>query len=302
MAVEAHHLNLFPLELIKNREILNAFENNANLYSAAQMGFGAQLPAFDNYNAAYPSCNSAVTDSVPAATAAVEPPPPPAPSRKRPREYFSFLGEDLSSQFQQQQQEIDQFIAQHTEKVRWELSEKRRRHVGRVLEAVEQSVLRRLRSKEEEVEKMGKLNWVLEERVKSLSLENQIWRDLARTNEATAIALRTNLEQLLAQVRAPQAAAEGGGAAGAAAGGTTAVPAAEDAESCCDSTSEADSGEAAGSWKGSGRWCRNCHKADSCVLLLPCRHLCLCTACASALLTCPVCHSDKTASVHVNMS
>ncbi|KAG9458084.1 hypothetical protein H6P81_002592 [Aristolochia fimbriata] len=62
---------------------------------------------------AYSSCNSAVTDLVPAATTAVEPPPPPPPTRKRPREYFS-LGKDLSSQFQQLQLEIDQFIAQHT--------------------------------------------------------------------------------------------------------------------------------------------------------------------------------------------
>ncbi|XP_068657478.1 probable BOI-related E3 ubiquitin-protein ligase 2 [Aristolochia californica] len=266
MAVEAHHLNFFPLQLIKNREILNASENNANLYNT-QMGFGIQMPTFDS--CAYPSCNSVVTDSVPA----VEP-----PTRKRSRE-FLFLGEDLSSQIQQQQQEIDQFIAHHTEKLRWELSEKRRRHFRRLFDAVEQNILKRLKAKEDEMEKIGKLNWILEERVKSLSLENQIWRDLARTNEATAIALRTNLEQVLAQDCEP--------AAGEAA--------ADDAESCCDST-DADSAEPP------SRKCRNCHKAESCVLLLPCRHLCLCSGCGSALLTCPVCKSDKNASVHVNMS
>jgi len=38
------------------------------------------------------------------------------------------------------------------------------------------------------------------ERVKSLCVENQIWRDLAQANEATANALSTNLKQVLAQV------------------------------------------------------------------------------------------------------
>ncbi|XP_068655460.1 probable BOI-related E3 ubiquitin-protein ligase 3 [Aristolochia californica] len=269
MAVEAHHLNLFPLQLVKNREILNDFENNASLYST-QMGFGIQVPPF--YNCAYPSCDSVVTDSVPVVTT-VEP-----PTRKRTRE-FSFLGEDLSSQIQQHQQEIDQFIAYHAEQVRCELSEKQRRHFRRLFDAVQPNILKRLKTKEDEIDKIGKINWVLEERVKSLSLENQIWRDLARTNEATAIALRTNLEQVLAQVRAPSAGE---------------APA-DVAESCCDST-EADSAEPP-SLK-----CRNCHKAESCVLLLPCRHLCLCTDCGSAILTCPVCKSDKNASVRVNMS
>ncbi|KAM1267988.1 hypothetical protein ACFX2I_000343 [Malus domestica] len=42
---------------------------------------------------------------------------------------------------------------------------------------------------------MRKLNWAL---VKSLYVENQVWRDLAQTNEAIANALCINLEQVLA--------------------------------------------------------------------------------------------------------
>lgn len=185
-----------------------------------------------------------------------------------------------------------------------EIEEKRKRQARRIVEAIEEGMMKRLRAKEEEIEKIGKLNWALEERVKSLCIENHIWRDLAQSNEATANALRTNLEQVLAaQVKdeRTEAAAE--------------AAIMDDAQSCCGS-----SGGVGESEKLSGRYtlaygahdrvstsscswlCRNCNKEESCVLLLPCRHLCLCTVCGSSLHVCPICKATKNASVHVNMS
>ncbi|EPS62926.1 zinc ion binding protein, partial [Genlisea aurea] len=188
---------------------------------------------------------------------------------------LSYLGEDFSLQFQQQQLEIERFVALHTERLRLEMESRRRRSSRRIAAAVVENVSRRLKAKEEEIEKIGKLNWVLEERVKSLSLENQIWKDLAQTNEATANALRCNLQQLLSQVHETSGAAAGD----------------DDAESCCGST--------AGDFN---RLCRNCCETESCVLLLPCRHLCLCDACASSTNACPVCQALKTGSIHVNLT
>lgn len=206
-----------------------------------------------------------------------------------------------------------------------ELEEKRKRQARRIMEAIELGMMRRLKAKEEEIEKIGKLNWALEERVKSLCVENQIWRDLAQTNEATANALRTNLEQvLMAQVKEDRTC---GGAGLEDDDGATVVPPGaaalmDDAQSCCGSTDENDEdggrrdlvggawgaqdkdegGEMSNKMMRSNRLCRKCGKEESCVLILPCRHLCLCTVCGSTLHTCPVCKSFKNASVHVNMS
>ena len=48
--------------------------------------------------------------------------------------------------------------------------------------------------------------------------------------------------------------------------------------------------------------CQICNSRISCVLLLPCRHLCSCKSCASALEFCPVCNATKKASIEAVIS
>lgn len=179
-----------------------------------------------------------------------------------------------------------------------------------LMELVEMRMNKRLKAKEEEIQKIGKLNWALEERVKSLSMENQIWRDLAQTSQATANALRSNLEQVLAQVHHHDEEEQNHQNCHQPA----AVELADDAQSCCGSNYNDEEEEEAAvnvkcngngsssSSSNSSRVCRKCGREEACVLLLPCRHLCLCSVCGSSLNTCPVCKSTKTASFHVNMS
>ncbi|KAL9366220.1 hypothetical protein Peur_037419 [Populus x canadensis] len=337
MAVEARHLNLFPPQLLSNREMMmNPIEADTYMYNA-QMGYGVPLSGTTTTaETVLPMYSSVITDSIPHKTQIksesgltynlpVQ--------RKRPRDSinpllsypisvqstktctpFSFLGQDLSFQIQQQQLDTDCLISQHMEKVRMEIEEKRKRQARRLLEALETGMVKRLRAKEEEIEKIGKLNWALEEKVKSLCMENQIWRDLAQSNEATANALRSNLEQVLAaQVNEERTLGAGLD--------DQAAALMDDAQSCCGSSggdgpvgddgweervserctlangAQDNKGTGAGSWM-----CRNCNKEESCVLLLPCRHLCLCTVCGSSLHTCPICRATKNASVHVNLS
>ncbi|XP_050225277.1 probable BOI-related E3 ubiquitin-protein ligase 3 [Mercurialis annua] len=333
MAVEAQHLNLFPRQLLGNRELVNQLEGNTNIYST-QMGYRLPLSATTSTTETLlPMYNSVITDSIPQKNQiksesglsyninvpmsrkrsrdSINPLisyPIPQPNNKISSPY-SFLGQDISQQIHQQQIDVDHLISQHMEKVRMELEERRKRQARRIIEAIEEGMLKRLRAKEDEIEKMGKLNWALEEKVKSLCIENQIWRDLAQTNEATANALRTNLEQILTSHERTgygvfdEAAAE-----------------MDDAQSCCGSSDEgqerekigssemctlvgrAQDKETGGGSSNNSRMCRNCRKEESCVLLLPCRHLCLCTVCGSSLNTCPICKATKNASFHVNMS
>ncbi|XP_022986008.1 probable BOI-related E3 ubiquitin-protein ligase 2 isoform X1 [Cucurbita maxima] len=223
-----------------------------------------------------------------------------AHSQKNCGRNFYFLGEDISILVQQQQLDLERLISQHQmEKVRMEMEEKRKREARRIMEAIEVGMMGILRSKEEEIEKMGKLNWELEERVNSLCMENQIWRDVAETNEATANALRSDLELVLLDVKKEEEVEEE-----------------EKAESCCGSNGgdmEEEEEEEVEEERRKGRKtrrkekeeedrrCKNCWKEESCVLLLPCRHLCLCTVCGSSLHHCPICNSTNNASVRVIM-
>ncbi|KAL2523878.1 putative BOI-related E3 ubiquitin-protein ligase 3 [Abeliophyllum distichum] len=355
MAVEARHLNLFPPQIFSNREtLMNSMEGfgNVNTYSTP-IGYGVVTPLSGTTTATeniVPMFNPAITDYVPAKTTPMKSESGLSyavpVSRKRSSDAmnpllssfpsvvqnqnanyrcgsFTFLGEDISFQIQQQQLEIDQFIAQQTEKVRMEIEERRKRYSRRIVAAVEGNIMKKLKAKEDEIDKIGKLNWALEERVKSLCVENQIWRDLAQTNEAMANSLRCNLEQVLAQVHYDQNQRHHADEA-----------LADDAQSCCGSNFEqierrtlaecsapnahgtdcndgctctGNSGDNRG-WKSCSysnssrnRFCRNCGKEESSVLLLPCRHLCLCTVCGSSVHTCPICNSSKTASLNVNL-
>lgn len=328
MAVEAGHHTLFHPQMI----MTNAIENQAN-----GLGYGMAHPLSATTAAMY--C-SGFTDSInhfPSNTAPLK-----AESgltcslpvsRKRARDSseintllsfvnshnnmnrnqmehcgsYTFLGEDISLQIQQQQLEIDQYVAHHTEKVRLDVEERRKRNSRRIIAAVEEGISKRLRAKEEEIVKIAKLNWALEEKVKSLCVENQIWRELAQTNEATANALRNNLKQVLEQVvhddyrhhRSTAACVD------------DAAALAEDAQSCCESNNEENrpsidqeniNDDCSSNNNNNNRLCKKCGQEESCVLLLPCRHLCLCTVCASSVNTCPICKSTKNISVHVNMS
>lgn len=335
MAVEASQHSLYHPQMMITNAIDNQATGNGPLgygighpFSATTAamycsGFNDSINPFPAANAATMKSESGLTCSLPV-------------SRKRARDSsdintllsfvnshnmnqnqmdrcgtYTFLGEDISLQIQQQQLEIDQFVAHHTEKVRLDIEERRKRNSRRLIAAVEEGISKRLRAKEEEIVKIAKLNWALEEKVKSLCVENQIWRELAQTNEATANALRSNLKQVLEQVvhddyrhRTTTACVD------------DAAALAEDAQSCCESNNEErrtlidhdqnntntniNMNDDCSS--SNNRLCKKCGQEESCVLLLPCRHLCLCTLCASSVNTCPVCKSTKNISVHVNLS
>lgn len=210
------------------------------------------------------------------------------------KEMFTFLGQDMSMQIYQQQLEIDRFIANHTEKVRLAIQATQQRNSMRLIAATQEGIKNKLRSKDDEIVKMSKLNYALEEKVKSLNVENQIWQQMAQSNEATANVLRLNLQQLLTQIQQQQ---------------QQTANDAEDNESWCGSNyveEHDDNNNGTTTIDNNGntlnRLCRNCGKVESCVLLLPCRHLCVCSTCDSSINFCPICKAFKNASLHVNMS
>ncbi|XP_051206081.1 probable BOI-related E3 ubiquitin-protein ligase 3 [Lolium perenne] len=202
------------------------------------------------------------------------------------------LQQDLLSQMCRQGMEIDALVRVETERMRAGMEEARRRHVRALLSAAERASAGRLRAADAALELARSRNANLSERLAQISAEGQAWIGVAKSHEAAVAGLRATLDQVL---QSPSA-AEGAAGEGADA---------EDARSCCFETpaggdDAADDGEAASNKSRAA--CKACGEGESCVLVLPCRHLCLCPACDAAVDTCPVCAATKNASLHVLLS
>lgn len=151
---------------------------------------------------------------------------------------------------------------------------------------MEESVARRLREREAEVEKATRRNAELEARAAQLSVEAQVWQAKARAQEATAVSLQAQLQQAMS--------GGGGGGDGVDGGNLAGIEGqADDAESAYVDPDRV---------VMLGPSCKACRKRVASVVLLPCRHLCLCTDCDQVVQTCPLCLSQRNSSVEVYLS
>lgn len=153
---------------------------------------------------------------------------------------------------------------------------------------VEDKVLQKLQEKEAEVESINKRNMELEERMEQLTVEAGAWQQRARYNENMIAALKLNLHQVYVQGRDSK---EGCGDSEV-----------DDTASCCYgrsidfhllSTENNDMKEV--------MICKVCRINKVSMLLLPCKHLCLCKDCESKLSFCPLCQSSKFIGMEVYM-
>lgn len=150
-----------------------------------------------------------------------------------------------------------------------------------LLNALEKGVNKKLHEKNIEIENINHRNKELEERIKQVSMEAQSWHYKAKYNESVANALKSNIQQLLAQ----------GTAHGHEGFGDSEV---DDTLSSLKQPEYLD-------YLNYRLLCRSCKKKQVSILLFPCRHSCLCAECDGFIDVCPVCRVMKTDSFPVNL-
>ncbi|XP_055831894.1 E3 ubiquitin-protein ligase BOI-like [Solanum dulcamara] len=206
-----------------------------------------------------------------------------SPQSSQSSAFYSILTEDMSTIIKQQRDEIEQFLHFQREQLRRTLEDKRRTHYRALLGTAEESMARQLKEKEAEVGRAVRRNAELEARAAQLSAEAQAWQARARAEEFTATTLQAQLQKAMMNGGVCNAHLPDGDIAGAGE--------AEDAESAYidpDRVVEA-----------TGPSCKACRKRVASVVLLPCRHLCVCTDCDGVVQACPLCLSIRSSSVEV---
>lgn len=197
--------------------------------------------------------------------------------------FFLFRFEFLPPLFYEQEQQIMKGV-----------KEMKQRHMVAFLNAIEKGVGRKLRERELEIGNMNRKNKELIERIKQVAMEAQSWQFRARYNESVVNMLKISLKQAIAH--GANHAREGCG----------------DSEGDDAVSSYNPSGVVGGNLQssvpGNKRMisrrmaCKSCKLKEVSVLLIPCRHLCLCHDCDIFIEVCPVCQTMKSVSVPVYMA
>jgi E3 ubiquitin-protein ligase BOI-like protein len=190
------------------------------------------------------------------------------------------------------------------ERLRRALADTRRRQYRSLLIAAEATASQRIREKEAEASEAARRGADLEGRVARLRAEAAAWQAKALADQSTAAALHAQLQQAAAAAQARAGKAEEEDNAGAAA---------DDAGSCFVDPDRVE--EIAPPPPPPARPCRSCRRAPASVVLLPCRHLCVCADCEPAVpataapfsacavaAACPMCRGAVTGTVQVFFS
>lgn len=161
------------------------------------------------------------------------------------------------------------------------MQEQRKQQLGILLENIESKAMNLMRQKEEDLTQARNKRMELEVCLRRAEMESESWQRAAKANEAMVMDLSYTLEQMRERM-------------------VLVSNRADDAESCCGSYNrKEEEKEVKEEEKNRKIVCKRCNSRNSCVLFLPCRHLCSCKLCEAFLDSCPVCKSAKDTSMEV---
>ncbi|KAJ4827815.1 hypothetical protein Tsubulata_026152 [Turnera subulata] len=206
------------------------------------------------------------------------------------------LGDNIRTELDRQKEEFDQFIKIQEEHLARGVRDMKQRHIASFLAAIEKGVSKKLQEKDMEIENMNRKNKELIERIKQVGMEAQNWQYRAKYNESVVNVLKNNLQQAISQ----------GAEQGKEGFGDSEV---DDAASYVDpnnylQVAVGPSKPLTHNYHGPKEHmtCRACKTREVSMLLMPCRHLCLCKDCDMFISVCPVCQLIKTTSFQVYLS
>ncbi|KAF0930512.1 hypothetical protein E2562_033253 [Oryza meyeriana var. granulata] len=206
----------------------------------------------------------------------------------------SFVDE-VMTELDKENKEFNYYFGLQVEQLVKCMKEVKQRQMVEFLASLERVVGKKLKEKELEVEAMNRKSKELNEQIRQVALEIQSWQSVALHNQSVANSLKSKLMQMVAQ--SSNLTREGSGDSEvdntASSQNINAAPGGFFQSGLLSINSMADGGMGA---------CRLCSAKEAAVLVMPCRHLCLCADCEKNADVCPVCRFPKSCSVEINMS
>ncbi|KAK1408690.1 hypothetical protein QVD17_40680 [Tagetes erecta] len=187
------------------------------------------------------------------------------------------IGDSVTTELERHKEEFEKFIMIQEENMLKGMRDIRQRHMTSLLSAFQKGVENKLHEKQLQIENINRKNKELVERIKEVSNEAQSWHYRATYNESVVNILKTDLQQALARGNENRF-KEGFG------------------ETDVEVSSKGLTNNAGKSI------CKECRANEVSVLVMPCRHLCLCKECDGFTSVCPVCQKVKTISMEVYLS
>ncbi|XP_050230883.1 probable BOI-related E3 ubiquitin-protein ligase 2 [Mercurialis annua] len=207
--------------------------------------------------------------------------PPPCSSSSTSDTFIALCRSLGADHLEMQRQEVDYILQLQNERLRCALQEERKQQFAILLKNVNSKAVSLMRQKEEDLAKARNKTMELESYLRTAQMETESWQRLSRENEALVI----NLSHTLEQVKQRQIISR-----------TSSRQSQETESSCCGGSCKKEENPAELRAK---MVCKGCNSRASCVLFLPCKHLCSCKFCEAFLSSCPVCESVKEESMEV---
>ncbi|KAI3736412.1 hypothetical protein L6452_15951 [Arctium lappa] len=195
---------------------------------------------------------------------------------------LSMHSRSLSAYIQNQNQEIEGFISLQNERLRFALQTHRKHQVLTILKKYESRSEALLKQKDEEIKRAITRRMELEELLRRTDIERQTWQIAAKEKEAMVMNLNNTIVQVREKWIKQQQQDHNHNHV-----------VVEDEGSCCHGNDDV-------SMKNKNI-CKSCFSEDSCVVMIPCRHLCCCRSCDAFLHSCPVCKMVKKATIQLEM-
>lgn len=202
-------------------------------------------------------------------------------------ELLGVVGDAVDLELQRQHAEIDRYMKLQGDCLRRAILEKFQATQLQTILYVEEKVMQKFQEKEDELENINKKNIELESQIEQLTIKANAWQQRAKYGENMINTLKHNLQQVYAQSRDSK---EGCG------------------DSEVDDTASCSNGhpldfQVLFKDKNDKRMmtCKVCKVNEVCMLLLPCKHLCLCKECENRSSLCPVCQSSKYVGMEIYM-